>query len=78
MLDDESDVAVITERDGYLHAEYTSRLFRFVDDVEFHAPESDEVVHLRSASRVGRGDMGANRRRMEQLRERLRARGLVR
>ncbi len=54
----------------YLHAEFTSALFRFVDDVEFIFDDSAGVIHVRSASRVGRSDFGANRKRVEAVRER--------
>ena len=57
------------ERDGYLRAEFTSRIFRFVDDVEFLLDEPAKVIHVRSASRVGPSDLGVNRKRVEQLRE---------
>ena len=55
----------------YIHAEFTSAIFRFVDDVEFliePASESAGVIHVRSASRVGYSDLGANRKRVEKLR----------
>lgn len=51
---------------NYLHYEFTSLIFRFVDDVEFVL--LDDVLHFRSASRVGYSDMGANRKRMEKIR----------
>jgi len=67
---------VIEEEANYLRAEATSALFRFVDDVEFLFDDEESVIHVRSASRVGRSDLGANRRRVEQIRsEFLRARG---
>ena len=59
---------VIEDTDNYIHAESTSRIFKFVDDVEFYFPEHENVIHLRSASRVGESDLGVNRRRMEQIR----------
>ena len=59
---------VIENTDNYIHAESTSRIFKFVDDVEFYFPEDENVIHLRSASRVGESDLGVNRRRMEQIR----------
>ena len=59
---------VIEDTDNYIHAESTSRIFKFVDDVEFYFPEDENVIHLRSASRVGESDLGVNRRRMEQIR----------
>jgi uncharacterized protein (DUF1499 family) len=60
---------VVTETPDYLHAECTSLLFRFVDDVEFLLDRERKVIHFRSASRVGRSDLGVNRRRMEALRQ---------
>jgi uncharacterized protein (DUF1499 family) len=57
-----------TERDGYLHVTFTSRLFRFVDDVEFRLISADGHIHMRSASQVGRSDFGVNRKRLERLR----------
>ena len=59
---------VIENTDNYIHAESTSRIFKFVDDVDFYFPEDENVIHLRSASRVGESDLGVNRRRMEQIR----------
>lgn len=52
----------------YLHVEFTSALFRFVDDVEFLADPDAGVIHVRSASRTGRSDLGVNRRRVEEIR----------
>ncbi|HET7672719.1 MAG TPA: DUF1499 domain-containing protein [Burkholderiales bacterium] len=59
-------VTVIEARDDYLYAEYRSRLLRYVDDVELYLDKG--VVHVRSASRLGRRDFGVNRKRIEQLR----------
>lgn len=56
------------EHDGYLWTTFTSRLFRFVDDVEFRMVSTDGIIHVRSASRVGYSDLGVNRRRVEKLR----------
>jgi len=57
---------IVSEQGDYLHATFSSRVFRFVDDVEFRlVPERFEV---RSASRVGYSDWGVNRRRVEALR----------
>ena len=59
---------VITETDSYLHVEFTSQIMRFVDDVELLIDESNHVIHVRSASRVGHSDMGVNRKRVEAIR----------
>ncbi|MBI4423919.1 MAG: DUF1499 domain-containing protein [Elusimicrobia bacterium] len=60
-------VAVYHGGVDYLHAEFRSPLWRFVDDVEFHLPMHEPVVHFRSASRSGFWDFGVNRRRMRRL-----------
>lgn len=62
-----SRARIVTATGTYLHAEFTSALFRFVDDVEFWFDESAKTVHLRSASRVGSSDLGVNRKRVEDL-----------
>ena len=62
--------AVITGTGAYLHVEFTSALFRFVDDVEFLADDGTKVIHVRSASRLGTSDLGVNRKRIELIRER--------
>lgn len=54
----------------YLHVEFTSALFRFVDDVEFLADAEASVIHVRSASRAGHSDLGVNRQRVEEIRRR--------
>ena len=60
---------VVTSTSDYLHAEFRSLVFRFVDDVEFVVDPKASVIHFRSASRVGYSDWGVNRRRMERIRE---------
>jgi uncharacterized protein (DUF1499 family) len=60
---------IITADARYIHAEVTSRLFRFVDDVEFLMEPDTKTIHFRSASRVGRSDLGVNRQRMEDIRQ---------
>jgi uncharacterized protein (DUF1499 family) len=67
-------VHIVTETGRYLHAEFTSLIFRFVDDVEFLIDEAAGVIHCRSASRVGRSDLGVNRRRIEAIRQAFAAR----
>lgn len=52
---------------GYLYATFTSRGLGFVDDVEFYFDAEASVIHFRSASRVGRGDLGVNAQRMADL-----------
>lgn len=64
---------IVTEKPDYLHAECTSRIFRFVDDVEFLADDRAKVIHVRSASRLGSSDLGVNRKRIELIRSRWQA-----
>jgi uncharacterized protein (DUF1499 family) len=60
---------VVTLKDDYIHAECTSAVFRYVDDVEFYFDDAEKVIHFRSSSRMGYYDAGVNRRRMEHIRE---------
>lgn len=60
--------------ENYIAARFSSALFGFVDDVEFRADAGADVIHVRSASRVGRSDLGANRKRVELIRDRFLAR----
>ena len=59
---------VVEDTGDYLHAEATSLVFRFVDDLECLIDHANGVIHVRSASRAGYSDFGVNRRRVEQLR----------
>jgi uncharacterized protein (DUF1499 family) len=53
-------------RPGYIEAVATTYWFGFRDDIviRIEATDSGSVVDIRSASRVGRGDMGTNARRI--------------
>ena len=66
-------VRIVTLEDNYVYAEFTSLLMRYVDDVEFLLVAEDRVLHFRSASRVGYGDMGVNRERIEVIRQHLKS-----
>ena len=59
---------IVQDTGEWMHATFTSRIFRFVDDVLFHLSPEDRLIHVRSASRVGYGDLGANRKRMKVIR----------
>lgn len=60
---------IVSESAAYLHVEFQSDVFRFIDDVEFMVDDMAKVVHVRSASRVGYYDFGVNRRRIEKIRQ---------
>lgn len=51
---------------GWAHVVTVTKWLRFRDDV--HLLVADGVLHVRSASRLGKGDLGVNRRRVEALR----------
>ena len=64
--------ATVIKREGnYLYAEYRTPIMRYVDDVELLYDPQAGVVHVRSASRLGRRDFGVNRNRIEALRSRI-------
>ncbi len=60
---------VVAETEFYIHATFTIAVMGFVDDVEFYFDDTNKVIHVRSASRVGYWDLGVNRRRVEKVRE---------
>jgi uncharacterized protein (DUF1499 family) len=65
---------IISETNDYLYVEFTSALWRFVDDVELWFDESAHVIQVRSASRMGKSDLGVNRKRIEEIRAKWNAR----
>lgn len=70
VLSEMTRMTIVGEKEDYIHAEAKSLIFRFVDDVEFYFPAEGKVIHVRSASRVGNSDLGVNRKRVEEIRER--------
>ena len=63
-------VRVVKFEENVIQAEFLSSIFRFVDDVELYFDDQEKIVHVRSASRLGFSDLGANRRRIEKIRKR--------
>jgi len=63
-------VTIVSALPSYLHVEFRSALFRFVDDVEFVLEDSARLIHFRSASRTGYYDFGVNRSRMTEISDR--------
>ncbi len=59
---------VVKEETNYLHIVATTAFFRFRDDLELLIDPVKGVVHVRSGSRIGVSDLGANRKRVERLR----------
>ncbi|WP_162932599.1 DUF1499 domain-containing protein [Solimonas sp. K1W22B-7] len=66
-------VKIVLQTEDYVHAEFTSPVLRTVDDLELQFPRRGQIVHLRSASRVGYYDFDGNRERVEDLRARFEA-----
>ena len=64
---------VVLARPDYLQTTFTTPLMKFTDDAEFWFDPVAGVVQVRSASRLGESDLGANRARIEALRARLAA-----
>lgn len=66
-LEREPRTRILTATPRYLHAEVRSRIFGFVDDVEARLDPATGRLELRSASRVGKSDLGVNGTRLERL-----------
>jgi len=60
-----------TDKANYVHATFSSSIFHYVDDLELRFDETNKLVHVRSASRMGKSDFGANRARVEMLKQAL-------
>jgi len=60
-----------------IHAECRSLIFRFVDDLTLHLTPANGIINIRSASRTGYSDLGVNRRRVENLRKKLRHKDII-
>lgn len=73
LLRTSADTVVVEHTATYLYAQCSTRLLRFTDDLELMLDESEHVIHVRSASRLGRNDFGVNRARVEALRQRFNA-----
>ena len=68
LLQAQPRVRVVKAEADYLYATFTTPLMKYTDDVEFWFDPAAQVVQVRSASRLGRKDLGANRSRVEALR----------
>ena len=68
IIESEPRARIVARKANYINVEFKSRIFGFVDDVEFFFPLDQPVIHARSASRKGYYDFGVNRRRIEAIR----------
>ncbi|MBN9656111.1 DUF1499 domain-containing protein [Halobacillus sp. GSS1] len=69
ILSERQRTTIETENENYIHAVVESKWIKFKDDVEFYFDQKEEVVHFRSASRVGYSDFGVNKKRMAAISE---------
>ncbi|MGA7932036.1 MAG: DUF1499 domain-containing protein [Kovacikia sp.] len=76
IIQSQERTTLITETDNYLYVEFASNLMGFVDDVEFFFEPAVNLIQVRSASRLGKSDLGVNRKRVELIREKLREAGI--
>lgn len=60
---------IVTDTENYLHIEFRTAVWRFVDDVEFLFDDTEKIIHFRSAARLGYSDMGVNRKRMGNIKD---------
>ncbi len=58
-----------SEHADYLAATFSSTIFGFIDDLEIRFDNKHNLIHIRSASRVGHSDMGVNKKRVELLKQ---------
>jgi uncharacterized protein (DUF1499 family) len=65
---------VVVAKEGYAKAVFTSRIFRFKDDVEFLFDDRKKILNFKSSSRLGYYDFGVNRNRMESITKQLKMR----
>lgn len=70
IIEERPRAKLITEDDNYLYAQFTSKWLGFVDDVEFLVNKDTGAIETRSASRLGESDLGVNRTRINNIRER--------
>ena len=76
-INNQSRMVITHETAATLHAEATSLMFKFVDDIDVILDAKNKLIHIRSASRVGHSDFGVNRKRIEALRVQLQKEQLV-
>jgi len=77
VLRSQSRTLISKETDEVIDAEVTSLVFRFVDDVQILLDQKAGLIHIRSASRTGRSDLGVNRKRVEKIRLQLQQVGVI-
>ena len=71
ILENTPRLKIIKKEKFYIHAIATSRIMKFVDDVEIKNLNQENLFQVKSSSRLGIYDLGVNKRRIQTLRFRL-------
>jgi len=67
IVNEMNGTTVITVTNDYIHIVCVTEVMKYRDDVEFYFDLENEVVHFRSASRIGYSDKGLNKQRYELI-----------
>jgi len=62
--------SIVAQQPDYIYLQARTKVLNFTDDLEFWMDRPNNVIHMRSASRIGRSDLGKNRARLEAIRAR--------
>ena len=71
ILENTPRLKIIKKEKNYIHAIATSRIMKFIDDIEIKNLNQDNIFQIKSSSRLGIYDLGVNKRRVQTLRFRL-------
>ena len=71
ILENTPRLKIINKEKNYIHAIATSRIMKFIDDIEIKNLNQDNIFQIKSSSRLGFYDLGVNKRRVQTLRFRL-------
>ena len=71
ILNNTPRIKIINIQEDYLHAIATSRIMKYVDDIEIQMSEKDNILKVKSKSRTGFYDLGVNKKRINTLHFRL-------
>ena len=71
ILENTPRLKIIKKEKYYIHAIATSRIMKFIDDIEIKNLNEDNIFQVKSSSRIGIYDLGVNKRRVQTLRFRL-------
>ena len=69
ILEQDPSIEILKQQDAYIHAVASTEGIGFKDDLEFYFDRESQVIHYRSASRVGYSDFGKNRARYNEIKK---------